>query len=132
MHRTSSIDSDANPRFRSWRRQIERSPKPRAADLTLVAGEKIVREVLLGRADVVRYLLMPRASILGDLPEIPPHIEIVYLAPSLFRELDLFGTRSPLLLALPPILEVWDSIGPGESGIEHCPGGRSDRLGMPG
>ena len=108
MHRTSSIDSDTNPRFRSWKRQIERGRKPRDADLTLVAGDKIVREVLQGKPEVIRYLLNPRGLPLGDLQEIPQHIEIVHLAPSLFRELDIFGTRTPVLLVLPPPLEPWE------------------------
>jgi len=108
MHRTSTIDSDANPRFKSWKRQIESGRRPRDGDLTLGAGEKIVRETLDHHAAVVLYLLLPRATVQVDRPEIPAHIEIVHLASSLFREMDLFGTRSPLLLVAPPPLETWD------------------------
>jgi len=108
MHRTSSIDSASNPRYRSWKRQIEGGRRPRDADLTLASGEKIAREVLAHHPGVVRYVLAPRAAILGDLPEIPPHVEVVHLAPSLFREMDIFGTRSPLLLVAPSPLEPWE------------------------
>ena len=108
MNRTSTIDSSSNPRFRSWKRQIEGSRRPRDADLTLVGGEKIVREVLQSHPDVVRYVLVPRADTLGDLPEPGAHVEVVYLAPSLFREMDLFGTRSPLLLVALPQPGPWD------------------------
>lgn len=109
MNRTSTIDSPSNPRFRSWKRQIEGARRPRDADLTLAGGEKIVREVLLRHPGVVRYVLVSRASTLGDLPELPAHVEVVHLAPSLFREMDLFGTHSPLLLVAPPNPEVWAS-----------------------
>jgi TrmH family RNA methyltransferase len=107
MHRTSTIDSDANPRFKSWKRQLESGRRHRDGDLTLVAGEKIVRETLEGHPGIVRYLLLPRATLQIDRPEIPAHIEIVHLAASLFRELDLFGTRGPLLLVAPPPLDLW-------------------------
>ena len=108
MHRTSTIDSDTNPRFRSWKRQIEGGRRPRDADLSLAAGEKIVSEVLLHHPGLVRYVLVPRAGTQGDLPKIPAHAEVVHLAPSLFREMDLFGTRSPLLLVAPPHPDPWD------------------------
>ncbi|MFH1532471.1 MAG: TrmH family RNA methyltransferase [Pseudomonadota bacterium] len=108
MNRTSTIDSASNPRFRSWLRQIEGSRRLRDADLTLVAGQKIVCEVLEHHPGVVRYVLVLRASTLGELPEFPTHAEVVYLAPSLFREMDLFGTRSPLLLVAKTHPEPWE------------------------
>ena len=113
MNRTSTIDSDENPRFRSWKRQVEGGRRPRDAELTLVSGEKIVREVLGQHSSMVRYLLVPRAGPQGNLPAAPPHVEIVHLAPSLFRELDIFGTRHPLLLVVPSPLEPWDAAAAG-------------------
>lgn len=115
MHRTSTIDSESNPRFKSWKRQLEGGRRPRDTDLTLVAGLKIVREILERHPGVIRYLLLPRVATPGELPEIPAHIEIVHLAPSLFRELDLFGTRDPLLLVAPTSLATWElsAAGPG-------------------
>lgn len=110
MNRTSTIDSDANPRFRSWKRQIESGRRPRDADLSLVAGDKIVREVLENHSGVVRYVLLSRGDPVGEFPQLPGHVELVYLAPSLFREMDLFGTRRPLLLVSPPQTEPWDPV----------------------
>ncbi|MBM4371875.1 MAG: RNA methyltransferase [Deltaproteobacteria bacterium] len=116
MSRTSTIDSEANPRFRSWRRQVEAGRRYRDGDLALVSGARIVQEVLATHPQAVRYLLVPRGWVpSGGLEDLPAHVEVVYLAPSLLRELDLFGTRGPLVLAAPPPVEPWEpaAAGPG-------------------
>lgn len=98
------IESSSNPRFRYWKREILGVGR-REGSLALVSGAKLVREHLEQAPEAVRYLLL-RKGMSQPSVTLPRFSQVVHLAGSLFTELDVFGTKSPLLLVQPPQLEV--------------------------
>lgn len=100
------IESRDNPLFKSWVRLFV-ARKARELDLTMVAGTRFVQDVLASSPELATHILMPQG---GELPaNLPPGVELVYLAPPLFKELDIFGTRAPILLARPREIRPWGS-----------------------
>ncbi len=92
MSRTVTIASESNPRVKTWRRII--AGHVRKTGQTLVAGERIVAEVVTGVGADGRWLVPDDFE--GKLPG-PPELLRCLLPRKIFRELDLFGTGYPLL-----------------------------------
>jgi len=87
------ISSPANPRFKVWKQLA--AGRVRKHGLALVSGHRICREVATDvRVPKVGWLVP--AGHVEDLPGDPgiPRFEV---APALFRQVDVFGTSSPLL-----------------------------------
>lgn len=79
----------------------------------LVAGRKIVAEVLerVPESEII-------ASAAMELPpELTSHSKIILVQKDLFKLLDVFGTRAPLLLTALPSIAVWTSESPAQ-GLE--------------
>ncbi|MFM2044747.1 MAG: hypothetical protein RLY86_3323 [Pseudomonadota bacterium] len=104
------IDSPQNPRFKTWASLLE-GRGIRKAGLFLLAGLKTVPEALARWPD--RF-----SEILTDDPEriagwtLPPGVQPVVLAKPLFRELDMSGTRAPILVGKVPEFPAADLTAP--------------------
>lgn len=97
------ITSRQNPAFKELKKLLS-SRGIRKSGRALVAGEKLVREILarhprLGRAWVGTPEMWPPENAVG--------LDWVRLAPPLFAELDCFGTRRGLLLIEVPPIAPW-------------------------
>jgi 16S rRNA (guanine(527)-N(7))-methyltransferase RsmG len=109
-----TISSEQNPVFKDLKKLL--TPRGiRKSAQALVSGEKLIAEVLATHRHLCR-------AWLGDPDRPPPdtaeQLEWIQLAPALLRELDVLGTRSPLLLIDLPELRPWqpsESFPPGAS-----------------
>ncbi|MCU0561579.1 MAG: class I SAM-dependent methyltransferase [Desulfobacterales bacterium] len=98
-----AIASSQNPVFKELKKLLS-GRGIRKSGQALVAGEKLVRETLLRRR--------PRCKAWVSGPDRPPpaagaDLPWYQLAPELLGELDIFGTRSPLLLITVPEIRPW-------------------------
>lgn len=98
-----TIVSNQNPLFKDLRKLLT-GRGIRKQGQALVSGEKLVAEVLAAHPGCCR-------AWVGRPDQPPPdtaaHLPWYQLAPELLRELDLFGTRAPLLLIRFPDLRPW-------------------------
>jgi len=96
------ITSSQNPIFRDWKRLLTgRGMKKQAR--ALVAGAKIVSDAVSVFPDRCEAWITT-----GDnMPGPPGNFPHYRLAPELFQTLDVFGTRSPLLVVCPPEIQPW-------------------------
>ena len=106
-HRMRVIGSESNPIFKDLKKMLGGRGVKKLGK-TLVCGRRLVAEVMTRSPE--RCL----AWISGDdrhgpPAEAPQHLEWLQLAPTLFQELDQFGTHTPLILYGLPKLEVWDA-----------------------
>ena len=92
MSKTVTIASSDNPRVKSWRRTI--GGNVRKTGQTLVAGERIVAEVVVRVGADARWLVPE--DFPGALPG-PQDLVRCLLSMAIFRELDIFGTGYPML-----------------------------------
>jgi tRNA G18 (ribose-2'-O)-methylase SpoU len=103
----TEITAASNARFKAWKRLAE--GQDRVEETTLVCGRRIVEELACSDPQGMRTWIVP-AGYDGVLPG--PAVPEVALSPALFREVDVFGTRHPILemdvrdrvSALPPEL----------------------------
>jgi 16S rRNA (guanine(527)-N(7))-methyltransferase RsmG len=104
--RSRTIDSDANEGFKLLKSLLQ----PRGvkkAGATLIAGTKLIGEVLRDFPNRCEEILVPRG--VETLPEeAPADLPVTVLRPELFRELDVSGTHAPLLKIRVDEPEVWD------------------------
>jgi len=101
MSEQHRIESPQNRTFRDFRDLLQ-GDGVRKHGRALVAGERLVTETLARRPERCR------AWITGEPGDAPPgEIPWFRLAGPLFRELDLFGTRRPLLVIDAPELPAW-------------------------
>ncbi len=100
------IESDQNPLFKSLKRLLAPRGIHKQGE-AVIAGRKLVEETL--RALPAQVTAWMTAGEEMPPPESAPRgIAWYQLAPALFREIDIFGTRAPLLLVRVPPLPVWD------------------------
>jgi tRNA G18 (ribose-2'-O)-methylase SpoU len=98
------ISSRNNPRFKTLTKLLK-SSGIRKHGRALLSGPKPVREMLRDLPRCCEALLLPEGGSLGEPPE---WIDRLLLSADLFRELDLFGTNQPMLLARVPETRDWD------------------------
>ena len=109
------IESPQNPRFKLWESLLESRGLKKHGQF-LLSGLKTVPEALARHPG--RF-----AAVLTDEPErvagwrLPGGLEVVHLAPALFRRLDVAGTGFPLLLGSVPAMPTVDLARPPE-GVE--------------
>lgn len=107
--RETRISSSANEVFKEFRSLLE--PKGiRKARRFVLSGRKTVEEMAARRADRIVSLVatedMDLARIYEALGENKP--TVFRLDPRLFGELDVFGTRSPLIIGQTPEIPDWN------------------------
>jgi len=104
VHAVRTISSDHNPLFKHCRKLLT-GRGIRKLGQALMAGVKPVSETL------ARTPERCEAWLSSDEPPPtggPSHLKWFRLAPALFRELDTFGTHSPLLLITLPDIGSWE------------------------
>lgn len=103
------ITSRDNKLFKELRRLLD-ARGLKKQERTIVAGHKLVRELVRERPRDCRRLIVPE-SFQGMDDVIGPFAEagrLVVFGRSLFGELDTFGTKSPLLELAAPAVAPWD------------------------
>ena len=110
------IVSPQNSRFKSYLELLE-SSGIKEQNRFLVFGKKLVLEVLKNHPSTIIEVLFPlpspgKAHLTEDLPfELQSKVETrlaVGLGPSLFKEVDLFGTKFPILICTLPEIAIWN------------------------
>jgi tRNA G18 (ribose-2'-O)-methylase SpoU len=104
-HRVVEVASEHNDRFKSLKRMLTgRGIKKEG--LALLCGSRPVAEMLAAYPDRCRSWITP-----GDKPpppsDAPGDMTWLQMAEPLFQELDLFGTRAPLLCIEVPDPDPW-------------------------
>jgi 16S rRNA (guanine(527)-N(7))-methyltransferase RsmG len=99
-----TISSGQNPLFKHCRKLLT-GRGIRKLGQALLAGVKPVSETLAGAPQRCEAWLSCDEP---PPPGGPPHLKWFRLSPALFRELDTFGTHSPLLLITLPDIRPWE------------------------
>jgi len=103
------ISSAQNPRFLELKKLLSSKGIHKQKSFFLW-GEKFVNEILATSSEVAQQLIVsPQHEIKSNLP-------ILELSNELFKELDVFGTHSPILVCQLPELLEWQNKTP--SGLE--------------
>ncbi len=98
--RDTQITSPDNPSYKTWKSLLS-GRGIRKHGLALVSGSKIAREVCELKPELVKAWI----GRLGDTPteNLPDRVRRYIISGELFRELDMNGTNSPMLLTdIPP------------------------------
>ena len=101
-----TISSGQNPLFKHCRKLLT-GRGIRKLGQALVAGVKPVSETLTGAPQRCEAWLSCDEP---PPPGGPPHLKWFRFSPALFRELDTFGTHSPLLLITLPDIRPWEPL----------------------
>jgi tRNA G18 (ribose-2'-O)-methylase SpoU len=97
------ISSDQNPVFKDLKKRLT-GRGIRKSGQALVSGEKLVAEILTTHPQLCHAWLSGPDQ---PPPDAAPRLQWYQLTPALLRELDLFGTHSPLLLINLPAIQPW-------------------------
>jgi tRNA G18 (ribose-2'-O)-methylase SpoU len=115
----TAITSPENAAFRELKR-LNEIDGIRKSGKTLVAGRKIVSELLSGGAVKVRQMVLADGHVESDaamnaaIGELESRGLLIVLKKALFNEIDQFNTKGPVLVADVPEMAEWDlSAGPG-------------------
>ncbi len=93
--RTRTIDSDKNDSFREAQSLLTGRGIKKAGS-ALIAGQKLIAEVMRDFPQRCQEIIVPRGTEMLP-PGAPPDLPVLILAPALFAELDVSGTKAPLL-----------------------------------
>lgn len=96
-----NLESPANKTLSSLKKLLT-ARGLRKAGQAILHGRRVVKEALNHHPAACRAWISP-----DDAPAPPGDLAWYRLAPPLFKELDLFGTGSPLLLIDTPPMETW-------------------------
>lgn len=109
------ISSDSNDRFKRFR-EVLTSRGIRKQGQAFFAGARVVSEVVEQHSERLEGWVTPRE---GEPPPegVPEGLTWYRLSDSLFKELDVAGTRHPLALVRVPEMEEWSD---GEAWAEGC------------
>lgn len=99
------IISSQNQKFKEWKSLLTRQGLKKSESF-LVFGQKVVDELIASRPDDILTLLKNEKSPL-DLKG-----KTMTLSSELFKELDIFGTHSPIAVVKKPRLNNWNSEAP--------------------
>lgn len=103
--RLREIESEQNASFKDMKKLLT-AKGIRKGEMALVAGKKIVEEAVSGCPG--RCVAWISAAEHGPPPVgLPSQMQWYLLSPALFRELDISGTHSPLLLVKAPAPGTW-------------------------
>jgi 16S rRNA (guanine(527)-N(7))-methyltransferase RsmG len=97
------ITSDQNPVFKDLKKMLTGRGIQKSGQ-ALVSGEKLVEEILSAHPGSCQAWLSRQDQ---PPPDAAARLPWYQLAPELLRELDIFGTRAPLLLIRLPDMPSW-------------------------
>lgn len=96
------IESQQNPNFKRWR-SLHDSRGVKKQQQFLLSGRRLALEMLQTHADWFQEAVIMDEEFLIELQAFP-HLNIYQLPSPLFKELDLLGTKGPLLIGQVPEL----------------------------
>jgi len=105
----AEITSAANPFFKDLQK-MTRARGIKKLGTALFWGAKNIAEVLADFAAQTAGIIYCQGEDPPDLP-LPDGLPAYALARELFRQIDLFDTRYPVLLVRPPSMETWSAAG---------------------
>ncbi|MFC1650393.1 TrmH family RNA methyltransferase [Candidatus Latescibacterota bacterium] len=112
---TEEINSSSNNSFKIWRSLVN-ARGIKKNKLAIVSGEKIINELFKNKKDIIRNVILSsnekssrfdNFTILSELTELS-NIKFIKLKNDLFREIDILGTKNPLLIVEIPEYESYD------------------------
>jgi TrmH family RNA methyltransferase len=104
----NEIASAQNAKFKLWSSLLE-ARGIKKAGRALISGRKLVEEFLAQHPGDAEDILFPPK---GDSFDFPSDVKAYQLASPLFKELDVMGTKSPLLVVKTPTLKNWTAATP--------------------
>jgi 16S rRNA (guanine527-N7)-methyltransferase len=103
--RSRPIEAASNPSFKVWQDLLS-GRGVRKHGLALVAGSKLVPEVLRDFGHLCVELLVAQGT--EHVPaEAEADLAVAVLAPALHQQLDVHGTRGPLVVVRAPAIAPW-------------------------
>ena len=105
----NDITSRQNLKFKAWHALLE-ARGIKKAGRALISGEKLVREFLAQNPGDAGELIYP-PKIQNEIPA-PENVRSYRLNAALFKELDVMGTKSPLLCVNLPVIKTWSEGAP--------------------
>ncbi len=105
-HPLRRIESESNELFKDLKKLLG-SHGIKKQQKALVAGPKQTTEILKQTPDLCEAWIT-RTEGAPPPPEAPEHLAWFQMEPSLFQQIDIFGTHSPLLLVRLPGVPKWD------------------------
>ncbi len=109
-HEKNRITSVENPKFRLWSSLFE-SRGIKKSQLFIVSGAKVISEVFEHNCSWVRTILLHEEDRASDLAQRALRLmpeSIFLLSAPLFKSLDLYETRAPLLICSVPEIPQWN------------------------
>ena len=110
------IESGENRQFRSLRRSAE-GQNLKKEGMVVVSGQKIVRELIKSRNDIIRAIVVPEnwscedTDILDFIDQMDSKRQLLVLKRALFREVDVSGTDYPCLeVCVPEMIPVPETL----------------------
>ena len=104
-HRVVDIESIDNRRFKNWKGLLTGRGIKKAGQ-AIFSGERIVSDTLAQRPEACRVWIS--AGEAQPPPASSPEAVVwARVAPALFQDLDVFGTRHPLLVMEMPEMPMW-------------------------
>jgi len=126
MTRPRLLSSRHNPRFKRWVSLLD-SPGVKTHQQCLVSGTKLRKELIQGTETSICEILLPPSYEMRE--DLPSQTTGFTLAKPLFDELDIFGTKEPLVVCTNPSIPQFDLLQP-PKGLEIlCPIGDPGNLG---
>ena len=126
MSRPRLISSQHNLQFKRWVSLLE-SQGIKTHQQCLVSGKKLTKEFIQDSGASICEILFPQSH--EALEDLPPQSTTFLLPKELFNELDVFGTKEPLLVCKIPSISQCDLTQP-PMGIEIlCPIGDPGNMG---
>ncbi len=108
--RIKRIQSHHNDTFRQLKSLLSGRGIKKAGK-TLVFGEKILKELISSRSDVIEALIVPQSFLNSPHAADPLLLSVArwyVLTQPLFELLDIFNTRHPFALCVVPEIRPWD------------------------
>jgi 16S rRNA (guanine527-N7)-methyltransferase len=104
-HRTQTVTSESNAQFKSIKKLLGSRGIKKAAQ-GLMSGEQPIAETIK-RFPERCLVWITREDRTPPPPDSPDRMTWLQLSPPLFEQLDIFGTRGPLLVIRIPSIPVW-------------------------
>lgn len=106
MIQLTEISSAQNPRFKGWLKLLEAKGIKKRQE-ALFAGRKFLPEMFAQHAAHISGILLTDPAQLDELP-VPASCPAFLLPKPLFAQLDIYGTKAPLLLVHAPAFPAWN------------------------
>lgn len=121
------ITSKDNAHFRRWL-SLHSSKGTNKYQQFLIFGEKVINEAFSQQNIQLTEILTP-TNATGSLNFPTKNLKHYELSSQLFKQIDLFGTNHPIIVAQKPSLQAWSPTSTSDGLTLLCPIGNPDNLG---